>query len=187
MWRESKAAKWALAWRKGTIGVVLALAVAVSAPSAERMGDRLQIALPLLGLGCAVLTGGAGEYLLRFATLEVIVRGSKIGLGDAALNQRPRGGIQGFPSGHTAAASFGASALVQECLTRSPFVQGVVIFAAAFTGTSRVEARAHNIWQVLAGALVGWSTERVLRRNTPMRQRIVARCRQLFRRRRDGL
>ncbi len=184
MWRQSGWVGQVLAWRKAIILAVLALSVALSAPSPERIGDRLQIALPLLGLGCAVLTGGGGEYLLRFGVLEVVVRGSKLGLGEAAINQRPRGGLQGFPSGHTAAATFGASALAQECVKNSPLVQGAVLLGAAFTGASRVEAGAHDIWQVLAGALVGWGTERLLRRDTPLRRRVAARLANLFRRRR---
>lgn len=153
-----------LGWRRGIILTVLALSVALSAPKAERIGDRLQIALPLLGLGCAALTGGGGAYLMRFAVMEGVLHSSKQALGAAAINQRPNGGAAGFPSGHTAAASFGAASLVQACLRDSPFVQGSVILAAAFTGTSRVDAGAHTIWQVLAGAILGWASACLFRR-----------------------
>ena len=164
MLRQNSWTRQALKWRQGIILVVLALSVALSAPSAERIGDRLQIALPVLGLGCAALTGGMGEYLVRFVVLEGVLHASKRGLGAAAINRRPNGGSGGFPSGHTAAATFGAASLVQECLRASPFVQGSVILAAAFTGTSRVEAGAHTIWQVLAGALLGWASACLFRR-----------------------
>ncbi len=159
--------------RRWIILGVLAVAVAVSLPSAERVGDRLQYALPLLGLGCAVLTGGAGEYLLRYVGGTALVHASKAGLGKAAINQRPRGGYAGFPSGHTAAASFGASALVNECVRSSPLVQGTVVLAAGFTGASRIEAGAHNIWQVLAGAVLGFLSERLLRPGSPIRARLA--------------
>ncbi len=169
--------------RRWIVLAVLALTVAASLPSAERVGDRVQIALPVLGLGCSVLTGGAGEYLLRYVAGTAVVHGSKAGLGERALNERPRGGYAGFPSGHMAAASFGASALVSSCLQRSPFAQGVVILAAGFTGASRIEAGAHTIWQVLAGALVGWGSERLLRaRNHPLRRRLAGWARALLRR-----
>jgi len=172
MWRESGWVRRALAWRRGIILAVLALSVAFSAPNVERIGDRLQVALPVLALGCAVLTGGAGELLVRYMIGTTMVHGSKVGLGERAINARPWGGFRGFPSGHSAAAAFGASALVQQCVRRSPLVQGAVIIAAGFTGASRIEAGAHTIWQVLAGIVIGWASERLLRRNTPLRRRI---------------
>ncbi|MCP5038340.1 MAG: phosphatase PAP2 family protein [Rhodobacteraceae bacterium] len=160
--------------RNYIILAVLTLTVLFTPPIAERYGDRLQVALPLLGLGCAVVTGGAGEYLVRFLVLEIAIHGPKNALGDLPINQRPWGGNKGFPSGHSASAAFGASALVHECVQKSPFVKGAVIIAAGFVGTSRVESGAHNIWQVLAGILTGWGIERLLRRNTPARRRVLA-------------
>lgn len=151
-------------WRKGIVLAVLLLGAGFGAPGAERIGDRLQIALPVLGLGCAALTGGAGEYLVRFAVLEGVLHASKRGLGTAEINRRPNGGTGGFPSGHTAAASFGAAVLVQECLQASPLAQGAAILAAAFTGASRIEAGAHDIRQVLAGAVLGWACACLFRR-----------------------
>ena len=118
--------------RRATRLVMLILVVAVlfSAPVSERYGDRLQIALPVAGLVCTVLTGGAGEYLIRFAVLEVLLHGSKQGLGAAAINRRPDGGLEGFPSGHTAAAAFGASGLVHDCIRASAPARAVVLIAA---------------------------------------------------------
>ncbi len=153
-----------LHWRRGIVLAVLLLSAALSGPDPERIGDRLQIALPVLGLGCAALTGGAGEYLLRFAAMEGVLHASKRGLGEAAINRRPNGGTGGFPSGHTAAATFGAATLARECLQASPLAQGAVILAAAFTGASRIETGAHDIWQVLAGAVLGWAGAGLFRR-----------------------
>jgi len=170
--------------RKAVILGVLAATLLFTAPVAERYGDRLQIVLPVLALGCSVLTGSVGEYMVRLVGLEVVVHSTKLGLGERPINQRPDGGYKGFPSGHTAAASFGASALVHECIGKSPFVKGVVILGAAFTGASRIEADKHNIWQVLAGALTGWGIDRVLRQNTPMRKRLNARVGAILARRR---
>ncbi len=99
------------------------------------------------------------QYLGRYVLLETIVKGSKFGLGDAPINQRPNGGNKGFPSGHTAAASFGATALITTCLKSSHVAQMVAVVAAGFVGTSRVDAGKHTPWQVLAGALVGWATQ----------------------------
>lgn len=158
--------------RNKAILLVLAATLLLTPPLSERYGDNLQIALPLLGLGCSVLTGGAGEYLLRFVVLEVGIHGPKTALGTAEINARPGGGYKGFPSGHTAAATFGASALVHNCISNSPVTKAVVIIGAGFTGASRIEAEKHNIWQVLAGVLLGWGCERLLRRNTPARRRV---------------
>lgn len=155
---------WALRRRRVRIVlIVLLLTVLLTAPVAERYGDKLQIALPLLGLGCTVLTGGTGEYLLRFVAMEAVVHGSKNTLGRTEINLRPNGGGQGFPSGHTAAAVFGASYLVHDCLEASMPAKAAVIIAAGFTGASRIEAGKHTIWQVLAGVLVGWLCERLFR------------------------
>lgn len=189
MWRQSGLTNAIFAARRWIIVLVLAIAVGVSLPATERIGDRLQYALPVLGLGCAVLTGGAGEYLLRYVAGTALVHASKAALGKAAINQRPRGGYAGFPSGHTAAASFGASALVNECVSGSPLVQGTIILAAGFTGASRIEAGAHTIWQVLAGAIIGFLSERLLRPGSPLRARLARRFgwSERRRRRRDNV
>ena len=182
MWRQARITKAIYRARRWIIVLVLAITVGVSLPSAERIGDRLQIALPVLGLGCAVLTGGGGEYLLRYVAGTALVHGSKAALGQTSLNARPRGGYAGFPSGHTAAASFGASALVNECVRASPMLQGTVVLAAGFTGASRIEAGAHNIWQVLAGAIIGFLSERLWRPGSAVRRYLAERFCWLFRR-----
>lgn len=161
--REAKLACYMRRCRNQLIVGGLALVMLLSPLQSERWGDRFQVALPLMGLGCAIATGGAAEYFLRFVAMEVIVHGTKNGLAETELNRRPNGGYRGMPSGHTAAASFGASALVQNCMRDSLPAQAAVIIAAGFTGASRIESGHHNIWQVLFGALVGWGTERAFR------------------------
>lgn len=128
----------------------------ISARNVERIGDHIQIALPLTGLACAVGSGQGLQYFGRYVLLEVGIKGPKYALGDAQINQRPNGSTRGFPSGHTAAATFGAVGLTQTCLRNSPAGQAIVIVAAGFTGASRMDAGQHTIWQVLAGALWGW-------------------------------
>ncbi len=151
---------------------VLGATVLITVPSAERYGDNLQIALPVLGLACSAKTGSAGEYLVRFGALLVTAHGSKAALGSKAISRRPNGGDAGFPSAHAAAATFGASELIRTCLAASPAVQAIVVFAAAFTGLSRLTAAKHDIWQVLAGGVLGHVANRVLRR--PSRARAAA-------------
>ena len=134
---------------------VLAVVAVLSRRDVEKYGDNYQIALPLMALGCEVLNGQALAYAGRYGVMFVGLHGTKRGLGDADIAQRPRGGLEGFPSGHTATATFGAAQLVRSCLIGAPVAQSAVILAAAYTGTSRVAVGAHDIWQVLFGAIWG--------------------------------
>ena len=155
--------------RAGLVAAGLALTIALTPPDAERYGDRLQIALPVMALGCSALNGQAGEFLLRYFVMFFTVHGTKRALAEESINIRPHGGGHGFPSAHTSTAVLGASSLVHDCVTGSPFVRGLIVVAAGYTGASRIEAGAHDIWQVLAGALWGWACERAFRRNRRVR------------------
>lgn len=163
-------------WRIRSILIVLALVVGLSPRSetGEYIGDNLQIALPLLAWGCEAMNGNGPEYLLRYVAMWSVLHGSKQALGEAEINQRPNGGIHGFPSGHTSTAVFGASSLVQSCIVQQPVVQGIVIAAAAFTGASRIASLWHTIWQVLWGVVLGWVADRAFRRNARVRARVRA-------------
>lgn len=133
------------------IGLILQLADMVP----RKVGDYFQYALPVAGLGCAFASGQVVSYLGRYVVMQAVLTGSKDGLGNASLNMRPDGRPRGFPSGHTAAAAFGATALVRTCLAASPVASVMVVSAAGFTGYSRVLANRHSILQVVAGALLG--------------------------------
>jgi lipid A oxidase len=154
------------------LGALLAVVLLFPA-SVERYGDRLQVALPMIAWGCAATSGDGRELFIRFAAMFTIMHSSKIALGDAPINQRPNGGTKGFPSGHTAAAAFGASSLVNDCLTKNPVARTIVIFAAAFVGGSRIAVDKHDIWQVFAGGALGVAADRALRRENPARQRVL--------------
>jgi membrane-associated phospholipid phosphatase len=158
-------------WRSGLIAAFLILALALTDREAESYGDTLQVALPLAALGCSVVNGSAIEYAARYASMWLSVRLTKLTL-DGRIAQRPNGGGEGFPSGHTSSATFGASALVFSCLGDAPLLKTAVVFAAAFTGASRIEVRAHDIWQVLVGGIWGLFFERLLRRPGPLRSRV---------------
>lgn len=163
-------------WRARSILAVLALVVMLSPwqKDGERIGDNLQIALPLLAWGCEAMNGNGPEYLLRYAVMFTTLHGTKRLLDDAEINHRPNGGLHGFPSGHTSTAVFGASSLVQSCVLDQPVVKGIVLASAAFVGTSRVASTWHDIWQVLAGALLGWVCDRAFRRDAGVRARVRA-------------
>jgi len=155
---------------KISIILVLILTVVFSEKRAVRYGDNFQIALPLLALGCNIVNGNAGEYVVRYVGMFFTTHGLKRGLGDIPLNTRPNGKTYGFPSGHASTAAFGASSLVYGCLKNSVVVKGVVIIAAGFVGASRIESENHDIWQVLAGILVGWFWDRIGRKPGPVRR-----------------
>ncbi|WP_162683446.1 hypothetical protein [Rhodobacteraceae bacterium DSL-40] len=111
---------------------VIAMLQAASAVGArnERLGDSIQIALPVLGTACAVLRGDFGDYAARFAGNMAVVHGLKNGLGAAEINLRPGGSTRGFPSGHTAAAVHGASYLVRECGAFVPYAGPLLALGA---------------------------------------------------------
>lgn len=137
------------------------------------IGDRLQIALPSIAFGCALLNGSGGEYALRFGAMMIAAHGSKHALGQAPINIRPDGGDLGFPSAHTSAATLGASSIVHDCITGNPVAKALVIISAGFVGGSRIDSDRHDIWQVLAGALLGWGCDRAFRKDGPARRRVV--------------
>ncbi|WP_180996050.1 phosphatase PAP2 family protein [Tabrizicola aquatica] len=139
------------------IAVLLALTVLATVPDNRRIGSALQVALPLIALGCAATRGKAVESLGRFAGLQVGVKGSKELLGDAMISQRPDGGNRGFPSGHTAVATFGAAQVIRHCAPLHPVTKAAAVAAAAFTGGSRIESGRHSLWQAMAGAVWGWA------------------------------
>ncbi|MHA3914076.1 phosphatase PAP2 family protein [Halovulum sp. GXIMD14793] len=132
--------------------------------SSEIVGDYLQIALPVAGLVCSFGKEAVTDYFARFWAHWAVVHGFKNGLGEAEPNLRPHGGDRGFPSGHTAAAFYGASYLARECVSRSPLGQLAVWGGAMYTGGSRIEAGAHFLFQVVFGALVGIGADRLFGR-----------------------
>lgn len=151
-------------WKLIVIMLVIGVMALTPAPNSERIGDRLQYALPILGLACSISNGDAVEYAIRYIAVEIVLKSSKIGLGTRELNRRPNGDYYGFPSGHTTAAAYGASYLVHSCIERNLLVKGAVIISAGYVGSSRIEADKHTVIQVLFGVLLGWGGDRLLRR-----------------------
>jgi membrane-associated phospholipid phosphatase len=143
------------------IAPLLLAAIATALPARadeqfERFGDAVQIALPLAALTCAAHHGRAGETALGFAVQAALVNGSKAALGGAKINQRPDGSANGFPSGHSAAAMFGAANLAKFCYQTHPALQVASYSLALAVGLSRVEANRHTPLQVAAGLAVGY-------------------------------
>jgi membrane-associated phospholipid phosphatase len=138
--------------------VLLALTVVATVPDNRRMGSALQIVLPLIALGCAATRGKTLDSLGRFAVLQVGVKGSKHLFGESPISLRPDGGDRGFPSGHTAVATFGAVQVIRHCAPLHPVTNAAAVAAAALAGGSRIESGRHTLWQTMAGAVWGWAT-----------------------------
>ncbi len=145
----------------------------------ERIGDKLQIALPLLAWGCAAANGHGPEFFTRYAVMFTGAHAVKRLSGNVQWNIRPSGRNEGFPSAHSSTAALGATSLVMDCVRQNPIAQGAVLLAAGATGTSRIEAGAHTFWQVLSGWLWGILCMTIARSPTPFRQWIDAHLRRL--------
>lgn len=139
------------------IAVLLVLTVLVTFPDNRRLGSALQVVLPLIALGCAATRGETVESLGRFFVLQIGIKGPKYLIGESPISQRPDGGQKGFPSGHTAVATFGAAQMIRHCSTLHPVTRAAGVAAAAFTGGSRIESGRHSLWQTMAGAIWGWA------------------------------
>jgi membrane-associated phospholipid phosphatase len=125
-------------------------------PSGSQVRSSRLKSLPLAALACAARQGRAGETVLGFAAQAAVVNGSKAALRDAQINQRPDGTGRGFPSGHSAAAMFGAANLAEFCYQGRPALQFASYSLALAVGLSRVEANRHTPFQVAAGLAVGY-------------------------------
>ncbi len=167
------------AWlRRAAVGIVAVVTVVVLSPgnastNVEAVGDRTQVALPVAAAVCSLGRRAFTDTLVRFAGMQAVIQTSKSELGTEPINIRPNGNRNGFPSGHTAAAFFGATALARTCFAESPPGQILVFATAAFTGYSRIEAGKHFLFQVLAGALLGFAGDRSFRRPFSGLRRVV--------------
>ena len=118
----------------------------------EATGDVLLFAMPATALTSSLVIKdyeGTWQFAKGFAMNQVI----SIGLKHAINKRRPfNNGDYAFPSGHTSTA-FQSAAFIQK---RYGWQYGIPAYAlAGFTGYSRINAKRHDGWDVLAGAIVG--------------------------------
>jgi len=138
--------------RAPTVAVLVSLPGATAAPAdaVETLGTIGSIALPVSGLVAAAAhkdEKGALQLAKAYGAAMVVVYILK----PTIDRQRPDGGSQSFPSGHTASAFAGATFLQR----RYGWSYGVPAYAiASFVGYSRVEARRHYTSDVIAGAAI---------------------------------
>ena len=157
-------------------------AFASSVDSVEAAGDALQILLPLSALGIALLSDHDkadttlqlnpperpsfwADALPASSTQQSPLRQLLMSLGRTYLTtygfkfgidaERPNGGGESFPSGHTALAFAGAGFIYRQ---RGWTWGAPAALAAGFVGWSRVESEHHYWRDVLAGAAIGWGS-----------------------------
>jgi membrane-associated phospholipid phosphatase len=125
--------------------------VFASHSSLERYGDITQVLLPVAGLAStAYMRDLPGFYqwsasgLMTIASVQVLKH--------TIHRTRPNGHDQSFPSGHTAAAFWGAGFIQQ----RYGWTYGIPAYGLAVsTGYSRVQTKNHWTSDVIAGAVIG--------------------------------
>lgn len=136
--------------------VAAVLALPAAADPVENFGTAMKYGLPLAAAVCAADQDRFEDFAIRGVLQAAIVWGMKQYF-DGQPIARPSGAGQGFPSGHTAAAFFGAADLAGKCFEDQPEAGALAYGAAGLTGWSRVHAGEHTPQQVWAGALIGFS------------------------------
>jgi len=122
-----------------------------TADTAQKVGDVGAIALPVAGLAAAAAHRD-GKGVLQLAEAYAATMTVVYILKPVVDRQRPDGGSQSFPSGHSASAFAGAAFLQR----RYGWSYGVPAYAAAtFVAWSRVESKRHYASDVIAGGAIG--------------------------------
>lgn len=118
----------------------------------QTSGDVLLFAMPASALAGSLIEGDY-QGTLQFAKGFAINQAVTIGLKYALNKDRPYGGGErAFPSGHTS-TTFQSATFIQK---RYGWGYGVPAYIlAGYTGFSRINAKKHDGWDVLAGAVVG--------------------------------
>lgn len=135
----------------------LTLPAAAAADPFEQFGTAMKYGLPLAAAVCAADQDRLEDFALRGVLQAALVWGMKSYFDGAPIARRPTGEGRGFPSGHTAAAFFGAADLAGKCFDDDPGAGAAAYGAAGLTGFSRVHAGEHTARQVFSGALIGFS------------------------------
>jgi membrane-associated phospholipid phosphatase len=119
-------------------------------------GDILQTAIPVVALGSTFIwndgTKPTWQFVKAYGTSMVLAEALK----HIVLKPRPDGSDNySFPSGHTTSAFSGASFIQR----RYGWKYGIPSYLlASFVGYSRIQAKKHDGWDVLAGATIGIGT-----------------------------
>lgn len=135
-------------------GIVLIAAVSFNAHASDGIevaGDILEFVMPATAAG---MTIGHGDKkgAIQFGESAALTLGVTYGLKWTINAERPDGGSQSFPSGHTS-ISFCSAEFIRR---RYGWKYGLPSYAVAlFVAYSRVEAKRHYPRDVAAGAAIG--------------------------------
>jgi len=142
-----------------SVTLAAALAAGLAGPARaeplEQFGTSMKYGLPLAAAVCAADQDRLEDFALRGAVQALVVLGLKALFNGTAIGQRPSGEGKGFPSGHSAAAGFGAGDLAGKCWRDEPGLGAVAYGAAGLTAVSRVHAGEHTPAQAMTGTLIG--------------------------------
>ncbi len=121
----------------------------------EVSGDIVQLVIPAAALTSTFVYPSNDkphwQFIKTFAAANLLTQSLKYIIDE----RRPDGGKYSFPSGHTTAA-FSAAAFLQ---LRYGWKIGIPAYLlAGYVGFSRIYARKHYYWDVLAGASIGISS-----------------------------
>lgn len=134
-----------------SISVFFPFPATASDDDIEKSGDIIQVLIPAIAYGTTFYlddSDGRSQFYKSFFTNLGVTYGLKYTIN----KNRPDGGSQSFPSGHTSAAFQGAAFIHK----RYGWEYSVLAYTgASFVGYSRVESDKHYIEDVLAGAAIG--------------------------------
>ncbi|MDQ8036886.1 MAG: phosphatase PAP2 family protein [Pedobacter sp.] len=121
----------------------------------QAAGDIFQYLLPALGLTGALYTGdneGVKEWAKSMGATMVATVALKKGFNSTSWGERPNGGQNSFPSGHTSMACAGATFIGE----RYGWDLGAAAMVpAALVGWNRVDEDMHHWRDVVAGCALG--------------------------------
>lgn len=132
-------------------------ALPAAADPLEDFGTSMKYGLPLAAAACAAHQDRLEDFAIRGLLQAGLVLALKRGFDGQPISRRPSGEGQGFPSGHTASAFFGAADLAGKCFKNDVAAGAAMYGAAGLTGYSRIHAGEHTPQQAWSGALIGFS------------------------------
>lgn len=138
-------------------GICGMAAVPAAADPFEDFGTAMKYGLPAAAAVCAARDDRLEDFAIRGLMQAAVVLALKSWTGGTPISRRPSGGGEGFPSGHSAAAAFGAADLAGKCFDDEPLAGAAAYGAAGLTAASRIHAGEHTPRQVMTGALIGFS------------------------------
>ena len=118
----------------------------------ETSGDVLLFVMPAVALGSTLIKGdkkGTWQFTKGFVVNQALTMGLKVIIDKERPNMENN---DSFPSGHTS-TTFQSAAFIQK---RYGWKYGIPSYLlAGITGYSRLDADKHDIYDVLAGAVIG--------------------------------